>query len=1046
MLKERFACFHFKAKFCLLPILLIVSSIAFGQQKITVNGNVSTENDKPMAGVSVNVKGSSVGTTTDANGKFSINISRGSTLVFSYVGYEGKEIKVNNVRSVANVQLVSRTSALGEVVVVGYGSTRKSDLTGSVSSISEKTLEKVPTSTFDLKLQGRVAGVNVTQTSAEPDGNVSIRIRGSNSISANNEPLYVVDGYPLPSGGEASGTGYGQPSNALSGINPNDIESIQILKDASATAIYGSRGSNGVVIITTKQGADRPSQLGLSSTIGISNISKMIPMMDAQQYAQVRNDYAISQGTAIPYDGSSQAFPTPEKAGVGTNWVDAILRTGVSQNHQLNLNGGSKTFRYNISGNYYIEDGIVKNSDFKKGTLRANLENKISDKFSLNTTINLANSNYNRVQAGTGTILQLSDPISFALRASPIIPLDATLTGIYGGTTNSEGGGGFFNNPLTLINDKKDVTQNQDYFASILGVYKITNALDLDVRGGITRRNSIRQIYYPVTTSDGYQNNGDAYSNSYNYQDYIFESFLKYRKVINENNKLDLTGGFSYQSNTTATTNIRVTTFPNDVLSYDALQFGTAYYATPTSKIFRTLQSFYMRANYNLLDRYLFTFTGRADGSSVFSENNKWGYFPSGAVAWKVSQEPFFPKNDIVSDVKLRASYGIVGNQAIPPLGSLAQLNIANYNINNQLVAGIAPISLSNPDLKWESTKETDLGGDFALINGRVNLAVDLYKKITNNLLQTITLPLSSGFTSALANVGSIENKGLEIEISGNFFTAKRFTWSPSFNISFNRSKVLNLGAVNYLLGPAPATNYLSNPSNIMQVGQPYGMFYGLKATRLIQPSDFDANGNPTFATFNADKTLGHWLYQDINKDGEINGADQQILGNPNPKFIYGFNNDFGYKNFHLSIFIQGVYGNQLMNFNNAFIRTGYFVENQTEAWFKNRWTPTHPTNDIRYPSFGTPQGNLVSGNYYVEDGSYVRLKNVTLSYNIAKGGKIIKSYSVFISGTNLITLTKYSGFDPEVGIYGQQNLIPGVDLGSYPRSRMYGLGVNLNF
>ena len=727
LLKKKFL--QKKNKNILILVLLFhFSTHLFSQEKITLVGTVTSDDNRPLQGVSITVKGGDRGTSSDSIGKFSISVNKGATLVFAYIGHEKKEIKINNEKSVAKVLLVSRNTDLTDVVVVGYGTVRKSDITGSISSISQKALDKVSTSTFDLQLQGRVAGVNVTQTSAEPNGNVSIRIRGSNSISANNEPLYVVDGYPLPVGGEADGDGYGQPSNALSGINPNDIQSIEILKDASATAIYGSRGANGVVVITTKKGKEGLAKLNYSVRAGISDIGRTIAMMNGQEYAQNINNYDSSNGILPTYNGSSPTNPTPEQAGVGTDWLKAITRTGISQNHQLSVNGGAKEFKYSISGSYYQNDGIVINSTFSRSNLKINLDNKVSDKFNITTSINYSNSDYNRVQTGTGVILSLSDPISLALRANPIVPANATLTGIYGGVSNSEGDGGFFNNPHTLATDKKDDTHNQDIYATVLGVYKMSDALSLNLRGGTTSRYSTHQIYYPTTTSQGFLYNGDAYSNSLSFKDYIFESFLKYQKAINDKNKLDLTGGFSYQTNTTLTQDVRVTNFPNDLLGYDALQFGTAFYLTPTSKILRKLQSFYARTNYTLLNRYLFTFTGRADGSSVFAQNNKWGYFPSGAFAWKLSQEPFFPKNSIVNNVKLRVSYGTTGNQAIPPLGSLALLNVANYTINNQLVSGLAAISMGNPDLKWETTTESDLGADFSLLNDKLNLTIDAYQ------------------------------------------------------------------------------------------------------------------------------------------------------------------------------------------------------------------------------------------------------------------------------------------------------------------------------
>lgn len=1031
--------------FTLAFLLLFFNLYCFSQQQqqVIIKGIISSDKDDALEGVTVTIKGTSTGTTSDSKGKYAIGVRKGATLVYTFVGYQEKEVKVINESSGAFVFLISKAKDLDSVVVVGYGTTRKSDLTGSVGTISKDKLEKVPTATFDLKIQGRVSGVQVTSTSAEPGGNVSIRIRGSNSISGDNEPLYVIDGYPLPSGGEAAGSGLGQPQNALSGINPNDIESIQVLKDASSTAIYGSRGANGVVIITTKRGVARPAKVEFNSRVGTTQALNVFALMTARDFAQVNNDFAISQGQAAPFNGSSKRFPTPDQAGIGTNWVNEILQTGVSQNHQINISGGTEIARYNISGNYFQETGIVRNSNFIRGSLRANFDNKISDKIALTTTLNLSNSNSQRVQSGTGALLSLADPINLALRSNPIFPKDATAIGDFGNAVNSETG--IFNNPVTLINDKRDEVKNQDYFASILGVYKITKQLSLNIRGGNTIRNSMRQIYFPKTTGQGFLTNGDAYSNQYSFKDYLFESFLKYQKQINKNNRIDLTGGFSYQSNTTQTTNVRVTTFPNDLRGFDALQFGTGYYVTPTQKVSRTLSSFYVRGNYSLLDRYLFTFTGRADGSSVFAENNKWAFFPTGAFAWKLSKEPFYPKKAFVNDVKLRASYGIVGSQAIPPLGSLARLGVANYNINDAIVSGVAPVNLSNPNLKWETTRALDFGGDFAFLNGRLNLVVDIYKKTTFDLLQQVQLPISSGFSSAINNVGSIENKGLEIDLSGKLVDKKDFNWSMGFNISFNRSKVLDLGVVKEIVSPGTATSFLSSTS-AMRVDQPYGTFFGLKALRLIQPSDLSATNTPNFATFNGEKRPGQWLYEDLDGNNIINNADRQIIGDPNPNFIFGFTNDFKYKNITLSVFFQGVSGNEVMNVMNAFIGTGYANNNKTQDWFLNRWTPTNPTNDIRYPAFGTIQSSLQSGNYYIQNASFIRLKNVTFTYNIPKITKSVTSASVFISGTNLLTFTKYKGFDPEVGVYGQTNQLPGIDFGSYPRSRVIDLGFKVIF
>jgi len=1027
--------------FLLLNLCLLFSVHLLSQEKIALSGTVFSDDNRPLLGVSITLKGGKKGTFTDTTGKFSIIVNKGSTLVFAYIGHKIKEIVINNEKSASKVLLVSNFTDLGDVVVIGYGSVKKSDVTGSVSSISQKDLDKVSGSTFDLLLQGRVAGVNVTQTSAEPNGNVSIRIRGSNSISGNNEPLYVVDGYPLPTGGEASGDGWGQPSNALSGINPNDIQSIEVLKDASAAAIYGSRGANGVVLITTKKGSVGLVKIQYSARVGASDLGRPVKLMNAREFAQNWNDDQISRGLNPSYNGSSPAFPKPDSAGEGTNWIKAITRTGITQNHQLSISGGSKEFKYNISGSIYQNNGIILNSNFSRYNFKINLDNKLSEKLNISTTLNYSNSSLNGIQQGTGAVINVSGPIFYAQQSSPLLPVDAPLT-----TKGNNTGQVLFNNPVTTVKDRKDVTQNKDLNATVLAVYKISNAISLNLRGGTTSRNSIHQIYYPLTSSQGFNNKGQAFSNSYSSEDQIFECFLNYQKAINNKNKLDLTGGYTFQTNTTRTQNVTVTNFPYDFLGFDALQLGTSYFATPTSKTLRTLQSFYARTNYTLLNRYLFTFTGRADGSSVCAQNNKWGYFPSGAFAWKLSQEPFFPKNKIVNNVKIRVSYGLTGNQGIGPLGSLALLNVANYTTTSQQISGLAPTSLGNPDLKWETTTTSNLGGDFSFFKDKLNLTIEFYQKTTKDLLQSLQLPLSSGFGTGLANLGSIENKGIEIQLSGNVIKKKKFNWSSSFNISFNRSKILNLGPKTYLLGRAAGSNYLNSPANIMQVGQPYGMFYGLKALRLIQASDFDANKQPTFATFNGVQKLGQWLIQDVDTSKVIDDGDRQIIGNPNPKFTYGFNNDFSYEKFHLSIFVQGVYGNQIMNLNNAFIRSGLPISNQTKDWLTNHWTPANPTNDIRYPSYGTGITSLTSGNYFLEDGSFLRLKNVTFSYDISKIGKVIKSGSVFLSATNLITITNYSGFDPEVNIYGQANNAVGIDLGSYPRSRTYEMGVNLNF
>ncbi|MFN0293660.1 TonB-dependent receptor [Pedobacter helvus] len=1016
-------------------------------QQATVTGKVTDEKGEPLAGASVFVKNQNTTVTTSNDGRYTIRVpNNNAVLVFSFVGYETAERIVLNNKEI-NISLKTQEVGLNDVVVVGYGTQRKGDLTGSIASISERDLEKVSTVTFDMKLQGRAAGVMVTQTSAEPGGNVSIRVRGSNSVSGDNEPLYVVDGYPLPTLSEASGNGYGQEANPLSGINPDDIESIQILKDASSTAIYGSRGANGVVIITTKRGKEGKASIVFESLTGGNNIINLPEMGTAQQYAQERNDYSISLGQAPPYDGSSARLPLPENAGIGTRWVDHILRTGITQKYQLGINGGTKLSKYNISGNYYTEEGVIVNSKMGRGNVRINLDNTLSDKLTLSTTINLTSIKNNRVQAGGISTNRLADPILLALRANPVVPLTATGTSEYGGNIFGDTDGNFFENPVTLATDKKDIILNEDYFANVKGVYKFNSYFSGVVNAGTTRRYSQRDIYYPrETTALGYQNSGYAFVNKYQSQDYVVEAYLKYNRSFKNKHNLDIIGGTSVQQNVTKSHISSYSNFPDDILTTEALQFATSIYTPRTTKLERTLRSFYLRTNYSFLNRYLFTFSGRADGSSVFAANHKWGYFPSGAFAWKIYNEPFFRSlTPIFSDLKLRASYGLTGSQSIAPLGSLSQIGNANYVSGETLISGTAITSVGNNDLKWEQTRQLNLGLDIALFKNRLKITVDAYEKNTDRLLQTLNIPASSGFKTMIVNMGSVRNKGLEFDVSGDIIKTKGFQWNSSVNVSFNRPTVTDLGGNSeiYGLGPTTAAVFLrSTPLTIIQVGQGLPMYYGLVAERLIQKTDFDGSGNPTFAMFNNEKRPGQWLYKDVNNDGVINALDRQVIGNPNPKAIFGYNNEINYKKFTLNIFFQGVLGNDVMNISKAYLSTGMVHLNKSADWYQNKWTPENPTNNINYTGFGTVQDNLVPGNYYIEDGSYLRLKNVGLGYNLALKKGAIKNLIFNVSATNLLTITNYSGFDPEVGIFGKNNLLPSMDLGSYPRARTVFFGV----
>ncbi|QDH81302.1 TonB-dependent receptor [Echinicola soli] len=1003
------------------------------QEAIDISGIVVDQEGEPLIGVTILAKGTNNGTATDLEGKFTLSgVKDDAILIVSYIGYETQEVNVAGQRNMT-ITLIEDTQSLDEVVVVGYGTQRKSDLTGSVSAVSAEDINKAPALTMDLALQGRAAGVQVTSTSAEPGGGASIRIRGSNSISGNNEPLIVLDGYPMPESGEASGDiNRGQPANALSFLNPDEIESIEVLKDASATAIYGARGANGVIMVTTKRGEEGKARINFTSEVMLSRIPDFPELLNGPEFARLKDEYRVANGNEPRYDGVT--LPLPEDV-PSTDWVSSILRTGVSQRYQLGISGGSKTSKYFISGNYTTNEGIMNYTDFSRGNFRINLNNQLTPKLSLRTSLNYAKSLSNRSDEGNG-VITTPGAIFSAYKANP-----AAMQGELS-EDDSENPG--FQNPLSLLRDQTNETSDENLLMNVHAVYKLLPDLRLNLRAGTNSKNNKREIFWPSTTSRGELYNGLAVVNTFEYNDYLVEVFANYSKKI-KGHHIDVAGGFSWQQNLVQRVNNRVSDFPTDNLGADALQLGLLPSIPTSMKVKRELQSYYLRANYNYKNKYYLTFSGRVDGSSVFSESNKYGVFPSAAAAWAISNEDFMKTSSVLTNLKLRTSYGMTGSQAIPPYGSLSRLGVANYVTGETIQSGIVPSVLGNAYLEWEKTTQADVGLDIGLFNGRLEITVDAYYKRTDDLLQDFQLSPSVGYTSTRANIGSLENKGLEITIGGKI--GKEVFWRPNFNISFNKSKILDLGDDGSdIYGPDLAQNIVSAPGNIMREGEPFGTFYGYKIIGLIQPSDFDEEGNPSFPLHNGDRGIGHWKYEDVNGDGIITPDDRIIIGDPNPKFIFGWNNDISYKRFSLNLFFQGSYGNQMMNVNRLFVASGRMDNNQMKEWLDERWTEENQHNDPRWPA-GMQLSNLRPHSAIVEDASFVRLKNVSLRYQFPfESSTILQNVEVYVTANNLLTITNYSGFDPEVGIFGQNNMAPGIDFASYPRARMYLIGLKIGF
>jgi TonB-linked SusC/RagA family outer membrane protein len=1007
-------------------LLTFLVTFAAQAQTRQVSGRVLNAADKtPLPGVSVLLKGTTTGGTTNAEGVFELNVpaSGGGTLVFSFVGFESVETPVGSTATF-NIQLKEQSQGLNEVVVVGYGTQRKRDITGSVASISAEEVAETPIARADQILQGRVSGVQVTQTNSEPGGNVSIRIRGTNSINTGNEPLFVVDGFP----------GAGD----LNSINPSDIESVEVLKDASATAIYGSRGANGVVLITTKKGKVGKGTIGLEAYTGVQVVRHKPELMNAKEFASYLND-------ANPVTPTSLALPYRQgqidSLGEGTDWLDEILRPARMSNYQLSFNGGTEETRYNLSFNYFDQEGIVLNSGFQRGTVRLNLNKKISQKLSFDFSSQLAGTFEQRAFANSsggsngGVILD-------ALRISPITPLrDAS-----GQYTYSNGPLPFVEdvgNPVAYAEKAKDHRTTARGLFNVAGNYEIVPGLTLRITGGLDYNNNQLDTYRPSDIFLGRLTNGAANRVQTNRYSWLNENTLTYDKKLNENNFLNVVVGVTEQQFYGTDFSAAANGFFTNTLGSDNLALGSNIQTPNSGRFTNTLASYFGRVNYRLFERYLFTATMRADGSSRFGKNNKWGYFPSAAFAYRLIDEPFMKDLTFLSDLKLRVGFGITGNQEINNYQSLARYDVGSYASGSTRLVGLVPANILNPDLRWESTAATNVGIDLAFLENRVAVTADAYYKKTTDLLLRVATPRTTGYGDILLNAGSVENKGLEFALNTTNFDTKRFGWKTNLNFSLNRNKVLDLYSVDELpVGASSSSLFVGaglGNTSILREGEPIGSFYGNVFDGIWQTQDeITASGTRTGAR------PGDPRYIDRNGDGLVNAFDRVIIGRAQPDFIYGVTNTFTSGNFSLNVFIQGVQGSDVLNLNRYELESGINSTNKLKT-VVNRWTGPGTSNTIpRAASTLRRSTGIVSD--VVEDGSFVRLKTVTLNYKLPKFGKTVKSASVYVTAQNLVTLTKYTGFDPEVNSFGRDNLSLNTDYNAYPSTRTFIAGLKIGF
>lgn len=1035
----------FIKRFALLLTLLIAFQLSFSQSR-TLTGTVSDQDQNPLEKVSVGFKGGSAGTTTDSKGFFTLQVPEGTqVLVFSIIGYQTQELKIGK-QTILSILLKSESLSLNDVIVVGYGSVKKSDLTGAISSVKARELVQLPVSRVDQALQGRAAGILVTNTDGAPGGQTAIRIRGASSISGGNNALIVLDG---------------MQGADLTTIDPNDIESLEILKDASATAIYGAKGANGVILITTKSGKTGKPVFSYEYNYTLQKLDRKLPTLRIVDFANAINaNRALANSTGAPLPVFSAADIKSFEQRGGTDWQDEMFRTAPMQNHRISVNGGTENINYFFSGGYLQQDGILKNSAFDRINLRANVNAKVKEWVSVGINLGFTKSVGNappfgdaaRV-SGLGNTPFTGQAILTSTLWGPVIPVYDSL-----GKYSKHPVG--FGNPNTwnpVASTLEPFIKNSTFNNSINGNldFKLAKGLELRVMGGafITSSNNLR--FFNGKSFNGRMINGFeglGTVNNVKREAYQNTNILTYKKNIKAHN-LTFTGVFEQQIENLYASGIDAQGFAIPAIGLDGIG-GAKNFVNTSSAYDRVLNSYLGRANYSFNNKYLLTASYRADGSSVFGKNNKWGYFPSVAVGWNVSEESFIKNSNLISSLKLRGSWGIVGNQAIGPYQSLASIAPAGFYPYNGGLATDLAFALNrnaNPNLKWESTKQTNIGVDFGFFKQRLNGSIDIYKKQTSDLLAPRILPQYSAVTAVIDNIGSTENKGIEFALSGDPLVGT-FKWNTGFNITWNKNKVIDLGGTTTRIRfESSQGGYGVQDLTYLVKGKPMGQMYGLRTLGTWKESE--RTEAKAFGQLPGDQR-----YDDINKDGKINIGDETVIGSSLPKFFYGLSNRFSYKLFDLSVLFQGVHGNDIFNMLRI-AREQPAIS--TSPAILNRWTPSNQNTDI--PAFtddatriaaaltstiSLPALNANALSRYVEDGSYFRMKLITLGYNFS--GKNLRKIGLtqikaYVTATNLFTLTDYTGYDPEVSSFNGADSQVGIDLGNFPSAKTFTVGLQIS-
>lgn len=985
---------------CLIGMLLPMCMFA---QQITVQGVVKDQTGETVIGASVMEKGTTNGTITGIDGDFSLNMSPNGTLVVSFVGYKTQEVQVKGQKQL-QVVLSEDAEMLDEVVVIGYGTMKKSDLTGAVSSIGNKDIKDSPVSNLGQAIQGKISGVQIVDA-GKPGDNVSIKIRGLGSIN-NCDPLVVIDGVPTDLG--------------LSSLNMADVERLDVLKDASATAIYGSRGANGVVMITTKRGTEGKGKLAVSANYSFQNATNVPSLLNAAQYAELSNDMMVNSGR-----NPNPEWANPSELGAGTDWMDELLRTGVMQNYTVSYSGGNEKSHYYVSGGFLDQSGIVKSVNYRRFTFQSNSDAQVLKwlKFSNNITFS------------ADTKKSGSYNIGDALKALPIYPVKNE-DGSWSGPDGNSEWYGSTRNPIGPTELNKSQTDGYNFLANLTAELTFTKWLKFkstfgyDAKFWFIDNFTPKYNWKPTPTEETSRYKSDNKSFTY-----LWDNYFLFDHTFAEKHRVGLMAGMSAQWNTNDYLNAQKNVFMFD--NVHEMDNGEEMYAIGGNETEWTLLSYMARVNYSYEDRYLLTATIRRDGSSRFGKKHRWGTFPSVSVAWRASQEKWFPKNDYINDLKVRAGYGVTGSQAsVGNYSYLASYNTSVYpfGISSGNQTALVSSTLANPYIHWEEVAQTNIGFDASLFNSRVMFSFDAYLKETRDMLVKASIPITSGFedtTTTYTNAGKVRNQGIEMSLHTINLTGE-LGWETNLTATYNKNKIKDLNSdVPYYI------NQINNSYvTMLAKDYPINVFYGYVTDGIFQnQSEVNTHAVQPGAE------PGDIRFRDLNNDGVINDSDRTVIGNPNPSWLFSMNNSLSYKGFELSVFLQGIAGNKIYNANNIDNTGMAAAYNQTTDVLK-RWQGEGTSNSMPRAVFGDPNQNTRVSDRFVENGSYLRLKNITLSYTFPKQWlqkAQIENARLSLSCENVATITGYSGFDPEVGING-------IDQNRYPISRTFSLGLNFNF